>query len=247
MNGKEAVIVLQARLGSTRLPGKVLAPLAGRPILSHCIGRLQRSGFRLVVATTTAPEDDAVAAEAWRQGADVLRGPEADVLTRFLMVAKRVEAPVIIRATADNPLVDCDAPARVMRTLIAQGADYVVEIDLPVGAAVEAVRSEALRTAGADATDPYDREHVTTYVRRNRERFKVVEGLAPAALRRPDLRVTIDTPADLEFVRTLLKNAGAGPGDLVPLKSVLVAARRSLSGPRRHLPVSLRPMSLEVA
>jgi spore coat polysaccharide biosynthesis protein SpsF len=248
MNPGNAVIVLQARLGSARLPGKVLAPLAGRPILSHCIARLRRSGFRLVVATTTEPEDDAVAAEAWRHGVDVLRGPEHDVLARFLLAAERVESPVIIRATGDNPLVDFDAPARVVRTLNARAADYVVEIDLPVGGAVEAVRTDALRTAGAEAKDPYDREHVTPYVRRNRQRFAVVESSAPPALRRPDLRVTIDTPSDLEFVRGLLHAAGAEPGELLPLKRVLTAANRVLSVPRVHQPTArFSPAPLEVA
>jgi spore coat polysaccharide biosynthesis protein SpsF (cytidylyltransferase family) len=248
MSRKDVVIVLQARMGSSRLPGKVLAPLLGRPILSHCIARLQRSGLRLVVATTTEPEDDAVAAEAWRQGADVLRGSEFDVLARFLMVVDRTNASVIIRATGDNPLVDLEAPSRVLRALGAEKADYVVEIDLPVGAGVEAVRSDALRTAAAEAADPYDREHVTSYVRRNRHRFGVLERSAPVRLRRPDLRLTVDTPSDLDFVRQLLRASEAQPGDLPPLRTLLAAAHRieSPAAPS-HTSARLARVSLEVA
>jgi spore coat polysaccharide biosynthesis protein SpsF len=248
MTSKDTVIVLQARIGSTRLPGKVLAPLAGRSILSHCIARLRRSGLRVVVATTTNSEDDPVAAEAWRHGVDVLRGPERDVLARFVPVADRLGARNVIRATADNPVVDFDAPSRVLRTLIARDADYAVEIDLPVGTGVEAVRADALRAAAGLAGEDYDRDHVTSYIRRNRQRFHVIESGAPGRLRRPDLRLTVDTPADLDFVRTLLKGAGGYPGELLSLAEILGAAERMV--PPRHAdrPLTLvPPVAVEVA
>jgi len=200
----EAIIVLQARLASRRLPGKALALIDGRPILARCLDRLQASGAASVVlATTTNREDDTLAAVAIGQGVPVVRGPDADALRRFLMVAERFGAAYIIRATADNPAVDIDAPRRVLQTLVGTDVDYVTESGLPYGAAVEAVTVDALHRAEAMAVDASDREHVTSLVRRNRL-FQAIEVAAPRAVHRPDLRLTVDTLHDLAYMRRVL-------------------------------------------
>ena len=125
-------IVLQARMGSTRLPGKVLAPVGGRSVLAHCIERLQHhSGLPVIVATTDLFEDDRVAAEAARMGAAIVRGSERDVLRRYVQAAREFSLTEIIRATADNPAVDMDAPRRTLELLHQTGADHVVEFGLP--------------------------------------------------------------------------------------------------------------------
>lgn len=225
-----AAIVLQARMGSSRLPGKVLAPIAGRSVLAHCVERLQRSGLPVVVATTELGEDDRVAVEAVRVGASVVRGPVDDVLARYLRAATQLGLTELVRATADNPAVDMDAPGRTLALLYRTGADHVVEHGLPYGAAVEAVSTEALARATGLATDPYDREHVTTLIRRDR-RFLALPALAPGAVRRPSVRLTIDTAADLAFMRRVFALAGAMPGEPVPLVAIIAAAARVLAAP----------------
>jgi spore coat polysaccharide biosynthesis protein SpsF len=211
-------------MGSHRLPAKVLAPIAGRPLVEHCIARLVAAGVGPVwLATTVGPGDDCLAEMAGRLGVRVVRGPEDDVLQRFGLVADYLEARYFIRATADNPAVDIGAPARVIDVIDASGADYVVEQALPVGAAVEAVRTAALFQAMAQARDPYDREHVTPYLYRTPRRFRALTPLAPEPLRRPDLRLTVDTGEDLAFIRAVLGQA-APAGELAPLSAIIRAA-----------------------
>ena len=211
-------------MGSTRLPGKALTPLAGVTLLERCIRRLQAADIGpVIVATTTRDDDSPLAERAEALGARVVRGPVEDVLQRFLLVADYLDARFFIRATGDNPLVDIDAPRRVAEAIVGRDADHVVEADLPLGAAVEAVRTAALYQAAAQTMEAYDREHVTPFLYRTPSRFVAVRLPAPAALRRPDLRVTIDTPADLAFAEHLLQRL-AGEGVLVPLASIISAA-----------------------
>jgi spore coat polysaccharide biosynthesis protein SpsF len=222
-------IILQSRMGSTRLPGKALAPIAGRPLVSHCLRRLLASGAGPVyLATTTRADDDPLVELAEAMGVTAVRGPVDDVLQRFVLVADYVGARFLIRATGDNPAVDIDAPARVIDAIIAAGADHVVEAGLPVGAAVEAVRTAALYQAAAQARDAYDREHVTPYLYRTPARFLAVSVAAPPALRRPDLRLTVDTAEDLGWVRRVLEHArepGGVPASLVDVIGAADAVR----------------------
>jgi spore coat polysaccharide biosynthesis protein SpsF len=224
------LIVLQARMGSSRLPGKVLAEVAGASVLSHCIRRLQVSGVGdVVVATTERPEDAAVVWEAQRHGARAVRGATDDVLGRFLHATADWQGDFVLRATADNPLVDMGAAGRVLKVL-QSGADYCVEEGLPVGAAVEGMRTSALRACGALARTPYDREHVTPFLRRHPRRFRVRPIAAPAELCRPNLRLTVDTREDLAFVRSLLDEVEATDA-LTPLGDVILMADRYAAWP----------------
>ncbi|MDE3155852.1 MAG: NTP transferase domain-containing protein [Acidobacteriota bacterium] len=207
----DTVIVLQARMASQRLPGKALARLAGDTLIGHCLRRLTAAAVApVVLATTVGPEDDALAAEALRYGVRTIRGPREDVLRRFAQVARETGATYVVRATGDDPAIDVEGPARLLEDLRRSGADYCCERGLPHGAAVEAVRADALLDAAAHAVEPYDREHVTPYVKFNRLRYQVRWLDAPIAVRRPDLRVTVDTPADLEYMRQVLEGAGDG-------------------------------------
>ena len=146
------------------------------------------------------PEDDALVDEASRLSVPVVRGSADDVLARYARAASMFDLTTIVRATADNPAVDMDAPRRTVDLLDRTGVDHVVERGLPCGSAVEAVSCEALHRANALATDPDDREHVTPFLRRD-HRFRSLDLIAPAAVRRPDRRFTVDTPDDLEFMR----------------------------------------------
>jgi spore coat polysaccharide biosynthesis protein SpsF len=223
-----AAIVLQARMASSRLPGKTLALVAGRTILAHCIERLRASGMPVIVATTMAAEDDGVERESLRLGAEVVRGPDEDVLARFIMAVTRFSLAEVVRATADNPAVDIDGPQRVLELRRRTGADHVVENGLPYGTAVEAVSAEALIRCAALATDPRDREHVTRLLYRD-PRFVAIPAAAPPQLRRPELRLTVDTPADLAWVQRVFEHAGrlrgtsGGPGP-IPLPALVAAA-----------------------
>lgn len=217
-------VVLQARMGSRRLPGKVLSEIAGRPLLEHCIDRLVRANVGpVILATTDQPADDNLVRFAERFGIRVCRGPEDDVLQRFGLAADYLDARFFIRATADNPAVDIEAPGRVVAAIESAGADHVVEAGLPVGAAVEAVRTAALYQAVAQARTPYDREHVTPFLYRNPARFLALRPDAPAPLRRPDVRLTVDTAADLAFMRHVLSRAAA-KDEPASLAAIIAAA-----------------------
>jgi spore coat polysaccharide biosynthesis protein SpsF len=220
-----AAVILQARTGSQRLPGKVLASLAGATLLAHCVSRLRASRVGpVIVATTTLQADDVIAAEAASMGVAVFRGSCCDVLERFVGAAKAVGAELVIRATADNPAVDPDSAVRLLDVLRGSFADHAVEEGLPYGCTVEAVRAQALCDAMTRVTDQSDREHVTTYLRRAGSGFKSVTALAPASVRRPDLRFTVDTPADLAYMRRVLGEAGATVDRAIPLIDLIAVA-----------------------
>jgi len=218
---ERTAIILQARMGSRRLPGKALMALGGRSILEHCLVRLATSELPVIVATTALPEDDVIEAETRRAGALVFRGDSDNVLGRYIAAARAFEVETIIRATGDNPLVDSDGPRRVLELARNVRADHVVECGLPVGAAVEAVALTALERADALITDPYDREHVTSLLRRD-VRFQSLRAMAPRHLRRPGLRLTVDTQEDFDFVARVLEGF---PADSMPaLASIIQAA-----------------------
>jgi spore coat polysaccharide biosynthesis protein SpsF len=220
-------IVLQARMGSTRLPGKALRRIGDRTLIEHAVCRLQASGYPVVLATTRKAEDDRLAFAATALGAHVFRGAEDDVLDRFAQAVRHFELHRVVRATGDNPAVDIEAVGRTLALLDRTSASHVVEHGLPYGAAVEAIRASALLDAASAATEPYDREHVTPYLKRT-SRYRAVQALAPGHLRRPDLRLTVDTEADLAFMQCLVE--AVGPRERpVPLSELIAAADR-LSG-----------------
>jgi spore coat polysaccharide biosynthesis protein SpsF len=221
----DTAIVLQARMGSSRLPGKSLARIAGASLLAHCIERLgAESGLPVIVATTTSPLDDAIQEEAGRMGAAVVRGPEDDVLSRYVLAADRFDLVHLVRATADNPVVDLGAPVRTLNLLRRSGADHVTEHGLPVGTAVEAVSVAALRRAAQLTDAPYDREHVTPYLRRG-PGMRAVVLRAPTMLTNPRLRLTVDTADDLALVRRIYARLGARTSP-APLTDIMTIAEQ---------------------
>jgi len=213
-----AGIILQARYASTRFRGKALEPIGGCSLLERCLRRLIAAGVaHVVLATTRDPEDDVLEAVATRLGVPTYRGAADDVLGRFVEAAAAFDLDPIVRATGDNPAVDIQAPGRVIAALRAGGVDYVREEGIPWGAGVEAFTADALTRAAALARSPYDREHVTTYIRRHPLVFRVREIPAPMPLQRPLLRVTVDTRQDLAALRELFFRAGAEEPSLAAL------------------------------
>lgn len=198
-------IVVQARMGSSRLPGKVLKDIAGRPMLSYQMERLRRvkRAERIVVATTDQPADDAVERFCQKEKIACVRGSEHDVLARYHLAIERFPADVVVRITADCPLID---PAIVDEAIAAYEPDYVsnmLETTYPYGMAVEVFSAQALREAHREAKDPAEREHVTPFIYRHPERYRL-RSLTMA----PNLshhRWTVDTPEDFELVSRLLK------------------------------------------
>jgi spore coat polysaccharide biosynthesis protein SpsF len=228
-----AAIVLQARMKSQRFPGKALALIAGRSLLAHCVERLQtKSDMRVVLATTTGAEDDPLEREGHRLGVTVIRGPDQDVLGRFVMVASALSLTDLVRATGDNPAVDMDAPRRVLALRRRARVDHVVEYGLPCGTAVEAISVAALRSAAALTADAYDHEHVTPFIRRD-PRFVVLPAIAPAAVRGPGLHLSVDTAEDLEFLQNVFAITAYAARGPIPLAVLIAAADRITRGPAR--------------
>lgn len=228
MTGRHRVLhVVQARMGSHRLPGKVLSPIGGWPLLQYTVVRALAAGVGdVLVATTTRPDDDAVALMAAQLGVAVVRGPDADVLGRFALVARHyAEVRWIVRWTADNPFADIGSAGRLLTSLM-DGADYGVEEGLPVGAAVEVMSRSALLEADGAAEIPYDREHVTPWLKRL-DASRQVRPPAPEGHVAPDLRLTVDTLADLEVARRVADGLASRGWDprLAPLPDVIACAR----------------------
>jgi spore coat polysaccharide biosynthesis protein SpsF len=202
-------VIIQARMTSSRLPGKVLRQILGRPMLSFQIERLRRAhGFdRLVVATTTNRSDDVIAAFCRAEGLDCFRGSEHDVLARYYEAALESAASVIVRVTSDCPLLDPD----VVETVISRfrgfdGCDYasnMLEPTFPYGMAVEVMSFAALSQAHSHARDPVEREHVTPYIYRRPSQFRIAS--VEMSPNRSEHRWTVDTPEDFELVSLILE------------------------------------------
>lgn len=224
------LVFLQARMGSTRLPGKVLMAIHGQSILERAIRRLRASSVvdAVAVLTTHRQEDDAIVEECTRLGAWVYRGPDADVLARFYEAAQVFRPDIVIRATADNPLIDIGSLARIVAALRAGGLDLCMEKDLPYGAATEAMTAEALARVHARASEAHHREHVTLYMKEHPEEFALGFPLSPAEIRYPQIRVTVDTPEDFAFVEELVGRVSEAAGPL-PLQQYLPAALGALA------------------
>ncbi len=220
------VVVLQARMNSARLPNKSTALIKGEPLVAICLRRLLASDVGpVVLATTVGSDDDCLVEMAAGLGVEAVRGSRGDVLSRFQQVVRATGATFIVRATGDNPAIDIDAARRALDTLERWGADCCCERGLPYGTVVEAIRATALIDSAARATTAADREHVTTYVRREVGRYRVAAPDAPSPVRRPDLRLSVDTPDDLAFMRSLAE-ALPTPLASTPLPTIIAAVDR---------------------
>jgi spore coat polysaccharide biosynthesis protein SpsF len=208
--------IIQARMGSSRLPGKVLRQLGGRTVLERVVRSAQQSGVldTLVVATTIEAADDAVVTECAKIGIPCYRGPVDDVLTRFLGVLDQHESDVVMRFTADCPLLDPHLVALAHRVFTAAGVDYMttsITRTLPRGLDVEVVRTPVLRAVDGLATD-HHRTHVTSYIYTHADDFDVI-GLTM----QPDLshlRLTLDTEDDWKLIEAIVGNFGDEPAGI---------------------------------
>lgn len=226
-----ALAIVQARVSSTRLPGKSVADIDGEPVLVLLLHRLQRAQevARIVVATSSEPADDQVEEVARQVVRDVHRGPLHDVLTRFVEAAGDHPGP-LVRVTADCPLVDPDVVDEVVR-LFASTPDcaYASNVEprsYPKGLDVEVFSPATLEWADAQTRDPGDREHVTALVRRRLTEFTFANLACDEDL--SSLRWTVDTGDDLEFVRAVVARLGP-QRSTAGLLEILAAIRREPS------------------
>ncbi len=195
-------VVIQARMGSTRLPGKVLLPIGRRPLLGHILMRLTRlrNPVRIVMATSTASGDDAVATFCRKVGVSCFRGDENDVLDRYYQCAVQNNFEHVVRLTGDNPFVDVEELDRLIDLHMNNGVDYASSIeDLPVGTGAEIFTFPALKQCFDSGRMAHHREHVNEYILENTDLFSIEKLKVPAVKQRPDVRLTIDTPDDYRW------------------------------------------------
>jgi glutamate-1-semialdehyde 2,1-aminomutase/spore coat polysaccharide biosynthesis protein SpsF len=219
------VAVIQARMSSSRFPGKMLAPLGGLPLIVAVCRRAKTCAELddLVVATSDQPDDLPLAAAVESAGFAVWRGSADDVLTRVFDAARSRQADVVVRITGDCPLVDPDILAEMIRRFRTEGLAYLSNVSPPTfpdGLDLEIVRLDALLAAQAEATEAHEREHVTPFIRERPGRFPSANHLhAGADL--SDLHWSIDRPEDLALVADLLAETGLALPKLADLLAAL--------------------------
>lgn len=228
----KTVAVIQARVSSSRLPGKVLADIAGEPMVIRVVDRVRQAKLvnEVVLATSTAPSDDPLAELCRQRGITCVRGSLDDVLDRFRTAVQSARADVVVRITADCPLID---PAVIDRTIdklftdrLDYAANFVPRASFPDGLDTEVFTAAALERAWQEARQPAEREHVTPYLRLS-GKFKAGGVTHPTDLSRH--RWTVDDPADLEFVRRVYRAIGDRPFAGLEEVMALLTARPDLA------------------
>lgn len=222
-------VVIQARMGSTRLPGKIMADLAGRPMLAHIVRRLQAAAayvpgdWDVVVATSTDAADDLTQCLCESLQVPCVRGSQHDVLARYLVAtADLTDDDIIMRATADNPLYCPRRTSLLWHEHLRLVADHTSIENLSY-AVPEAMQTGAFRRMASLVTDDYCREHVTPYFRRPPHEFRAVQFPGDWQGLRTDLRLTVDTPEDLrrmEWIYSTAASTCAHDDGLFPLEWV---------------------------
>ena len=210
----KTVALVQARMGSTRFPGKMLQLLGKHPILEWVLRRVSRAKCidEVVLATSDRPIDDPLVELAKHLGTQVFRGSEADVLGRFAAAAEHSHADTVLRICADNPFVDPDELDRLVRKFSENFCDYACNHQDRLGSryadgfGAEILSNHLLQQIAKVAKEPKHREHVTLYLWDHAEQFTLHPIHAPPKLAYPDMRFDVDTPFDLIQLRTLLLN-----------------------------------------
>lgn len=206
---KKATVIIQARTGSTRFPGKVLKKIVGKPSLIHIIERVRRMKTvdKIVIATTTLPKDDSIVktVEEYDKNIIVYKGSSDDVLDRYYQAARQAKADAIVRITSDNPLVDPEISDLVVKKFFKKNCDYCCNNlpcrTYPIGLDTEVFTFKSLEKAWKETSQPYDREHVTPYIKENPEIFRIATVQNEDNL--SEYRWTMDHPEDYDFINTI--------------------------------------------
>lgn len=209
------VAIIQARMSSSRLPGKVLKEISGKPMLQHVVERVRRSQIvdEVLVATTVEASDDPLADYCQQNGIAVFRGPLQDVLDRFYQAAKSCGADVVVRITADCPVIDPQLIDDLVRQFLAAKVDFAAnrlpppwKRTYPIGLDTEVCTFSALERAWKEADQPYQREHVMPYLYEQDGRFEILVTNYASDL--GSQRWTVDAPEDLEFIQRVFAAFG---------------------------------------
>jgi len=222
--------IIQARTGSTRLPGKVMYPLDGRPALDHVVTRTAHADSvdHVVVATSTKPTDDVIEQYAPTFGADVIRGSESNVLSRFERAVDKYDPDVILRVTGDCPLIDPTTIDKVVDCIRNGSADYAsntAKRTFPRGLDIEAFSCDSFHQVIAAATTQAEREHVTPYYRENSHEFDTVDLTSNEVFEdeqytdRTDLRLTLDEADDYQILETIYSQIEYK--DILPIRAAI--------------------------
>lgn len=209
--GDKIVAIIQARMASSRLPGKVLKKVDGKSILQILVGRLRRSKIvhSIMVATTEEEQDDVIVEAAGKLEVAYYRGSGDDALQRYVGASKNIKAKFVVRVTADNPLTDPILMDELVKAHLESGADYTHCVGAPLGTSTEVVNSEVLETITSIARAPEYREHVTFYLVDHPELFRIhIVDAEQLGLHYPEYRLTVDTIEDLELMRKLYQSLG---------------------------------------
>lgn len=202
---EKIVATIEARMASSRLPGKVLLPLADKPALQHLVERLKRSKYLdgIVVATTDKPGDDVIEALAKQLGVDCFRGSEDDVLGRVLGAAQSVQADLICEITGDCPLLDWRVVDRGIEEFFTAPLDYAANCltqSYPLGLETQVFPTKVLAEVDQLTKDPIDRTHVSYYIYMHPEKFRVKNWAANPEAHAPEVRLTLDETDDLKLI-----------------------------------------------
>ncbi len=223
MRTAHVVALIQARMGSTRLPCKMMLHLAGHPLIDWVVRRVSGANLvdNVVVATSVNPENDVLERHLAPRGVAVFRGPENDVLERFRLAGKQYGATHVVRVCADNPLIWGGAIDDLVRFYLGAGCDYaynhIPRANLwPDGLGAEMVSYPLLERLAAAAANPAHREHCLSYIWDNAEKFSIrTFDPADERLRRPDLKLDVDTPEDYRKLALMPLHIGITPLDLL--------------------------------
>jgi spore coat polysaccharide biosynthesis protein SpsF len=207
------VATVEARMSSSRLPGKVLLPALDRPMLHHLVKRLKAAPSidDIVLATTEAPADDVLERFARDERIRCFRGSEDDVMQRVIGAATSADADVIVEITGDCPIIDPQIVGQCLRVFAVNAAAYVSNVVVrthPDGMDVQVFALETLKESAALTTDPLDREHVTLHIRNHPELFPQIHVMAEPEVHWPDLGLTLDEPGDYELLKRVIEHFG---------------------------------------
>lgn len=216
MSGQHPRVVatIEARMGSSRLPGKVLMTALGEPMLMHLVRRLRTvpSIDNVIIATTCNSKDQPIVDFAQTAGVSCFRGSEDDVLARVIGAAESDGAEVLVEITGDCPVIDPDLVEQTIRMFFHHDVDYVsncVVRSYPDGMDAQVMTVAALKDSARMTTDPLDREHVSRYIWQHPDRFRLAHLVAPPSLHWPELGLTLDEQGDYLLLKRLIETLGA--------------------------------------
>ncbi len=206
---KKNLVIIQCRFNSQRLHGKALLPLAGIPMLIFLLRRLKaglsEEKYQIVLATTTRQSDDITAAWGKQEGVEVIRGPENDVLSRYLLCVDNFDSQVVIRVTADNPFTCPVMLDNLVNAMKKTRADYGYCKDIPFGVGVDAFTPRTLEILDKKVQKADEREHINLYILNHPAEFKQCVLKITGRCARPDVRLTVDTREDYERICEIIK------------------------------------------